>query len=276
MPEPDIHPTAIIDPLARIAPGVKIGPWCHITGDVTLGEGCILHERVTLHGPLILGARNVLYPQAAIGLEPQYRKFDPATAGAGVLIGDDNILREGVTIHRATGAHPTTLGHRNYLMVNSHLGHDVHVGNDCTFANGALIAGHAIIHDSVTFGGNAAVHQFCHIGRLVMVGGVAATSQDVPPFCTVYNTRSIRSLNIIGLRRGGYRAHIDNLQEAFDLFFLGNMSNMSALEKIEKRVGLDPLCREFIDFIRTTLSRDRKRGISPYDGSRESLADDGE
>lgn len=274
MPEPYIHPTAIVDPRARIAPGVKIGPWCRITGDVTLGDNCVLHERVTLQGPLTFGARNVLYPQVAVGLEPQDRKFNPTTAGVGVLIGDDNIFREGVTIHRATGAHPTTLGHRNYLMANSHLGHDVRVGNDCTFANGVLIAGHAVIHDSVTFGGNAAVHQFCHIGRLVMFSGVAAVTQDVPPFCTVFSTRFIGSLNTVGLRRAGYRDHLENLQEAFDLFFLGNLPNRAALERIEKRVGLDPLCKEFIDFIRTTLNRDKKRGITPYGGSRDHSEDD--
>lgn len=262
MPDPDIHPSSIIDPSVQIAPGVKIGPWCRIIGDVAIGHGCVIHERVTLKGPLRIGAGNIFYPQAAIGLEPQDRKFDPKTDGTGVVIGDHNILREGATIHRATRDKPTTIGHRNYLMANSHVGHDARIGNDCTLANGTLLAGHVTVDDRVTFGGNAVVHQFCRVGRLVMFSGVAGATQDIPPFCTVYSTRLIGSLNVVGLRRAGYREHIENLQEAFDIFFRRGLSNRVALDTIERRTGTDPLCQEFAAFIRHT-----ERGITAFGGS---------
>ncbi|MCE9589066.1 MAG: acyl-ACP--UDP-N-acetylglucosamine O-acyltransferase [Planctomycetes bacterium] len=264
MPGSDIHPTAIIDPRAELAAGVKVGPWCSITGRVVIGEGTMLHERVTLNGPLVIGRGNVFYPQSVIGLEPQDRKFAPATEGAGVVMGDENIVREGVTIHRATGAHATTLGDRNYLMVNSHVGHDVVIGNTCTFVNGSLVGGHARVGDSVTLGGNACVHQFCRMGRMSMLAGTRGVTQDVPPFCTVYNPRRISSLNLVGLRRAGYRERIENLQEAFDIFFRRGLANDTAVETIERRVGADPLCQEFIDFIRST-----KRGITAYGGSEQ-------
>src|SRR5690606_15146162 len=111
---------------------VIIGPWCNIQGNVTIGPGCEIMERVTLRGPLVIGSNNKIYPNSCIGLEPQDRKYDPAFAGSGVLIGDDNVLREGVTIHRATGKLPTTLGNNNMLMANAHLAHDCIVGNQCT------------------------------------------------------------------------------------------------------------------------------------------------
>jgi UDP-N-acetylglucosamine acyltransferase len=116
---PQIDPTAIVDRRAEIAEGVAVGPWCVVEGAVKIGAGTRLLHRVSVKGPVTVGARNVFYPGVCVGYEPQDRKFDPDFEGAGVVIGDDNIFREGVTIHRATKARPTTIGHRNYLMATT-------------------------------------------------------------------------------------------------------------------------------------------------------------
>jgi UDP-N-acetylglucosamine acyltransferase len=211
---------------------------------------------------MTIGQNNVIYPNASIGLEPQDRKYNPTHAGAGTLIGDRNIIRESVTIHRATGETPTTVGNDNYLMVNIHLAHDVVLGNHCTLVNGTLCGGHVRIEDRVILGGNSAVHQFCRVGRLAMISGTIGVTQDVPPFCTAYNTRRIGSLNRVGLRRSGLQAHVVPLSQAFDIYFRQNMSSPNAIEAIIEEVGHDPLCLEFANFIKAG-----KRGITSYSDS---------
>lgn len=258
---PTIHPTAILDDRVILADDVFIGPGCVIEGDVSIGPGTRLLHRVTLHGPLTLGANNVLYPNVCLGFAPQDMKYDHDRPGPGVVIGDGNVIREGVTIHRATKELPTTVGSRNYFMVNSHLGHDVAVGNDCTLANGVLIAGHVEIQDQAVLGGNAAVHQFCRVGRMSMISGVVAVTKDAPPFCTCYDARRVGSLNLVGLRRAGFRDHIKPLTHAFKLLYRERLMIPAALERIEREVGDDPLVAELCRFVRGS-----KRGIMRYGG----------
>jgi len=260
----DVHPTAIVDDRAQLGENVSIGPWCRIEGPVTIGDRTRLLQSVSLFGPLRLGEDNILYPGAAVGFAPQNRKSDPDIEGAGVSIGDRNVLREGVTIHRATGDQPTTLGDDGYLMVNSHLAHDCRVGDHVMLANGALLAGHVEIGDNVILGGNAAVHQFCRVGRLAMISGMSGVVMDLPPFCISYNIRRLSSLNLVGLRRAGDRQHIRPLQEAFNLFFRRGLPTQSALQKIEDAVGDDPLVQEFVTFVRRS-----ERGITVYSDSSE-------
>ena len=252
-----IHPTAIVDERAKLADDVIVGPWCLIEGDVELGPGCVLYERVSLRGPLKVGPGNRFYPHAVIGLEPQDRNVNPS--GHGIVIGEGNWFREGVTIHPSTSDHPTAVGDRNYLMANSHLAHDVRIGNDCNFANGVLLAGHAHVADRVTLGGNAVVHQFARIGRLSMMSGVAGIVKDLPPFCTVYRTRVVSSLNIVGLRRAGLREHIRPLKKAFEILFMSRHTNARAVERIETELGDHPLCVELAAFVRAST-----RGILVY------------
>ena len=254
-----IHSTAIIDPAAKIDPTVQIGPGCIIQGPVQIGAGTRLICRVTLDGAVHIGQRNVLYPQVCIGFAPQHREFDPKTEGSGVTLGNENILREGVTIHRASGPTPTTIGDRNYLMVNSHLGHDVQMGNEGTLANGALVGGHCTLGDRVLIGGNAGVHQFCRMGRLSIISGAAGIVKDLPPFCCVYALRCLGSLNLVGLRRARLHPHIDALNHAFDLLYRNQHSNAIAIKLIEQQLGHDPLCMELAEFVRTT-----KRGITSH------------
>jgi UDP-N-acetylglucosamine acyltransferase len=231
-----------------------------VQGPVKLGAGTRVMERVTLHAPLTMGTGNVIYPNATVGIEPQDRKYDPAKGTGGVVIGNDNRIREGATVHRSTGATPTKMGDRNLLMANGHVAHDVVIGNDCTLANGVLIAGHVTIEDRAILGGNAAVHQFCRVGRMAMLSGVAGIVQDLPPFCVVYETRKLGSLNLVGLRRAGYREHIRPLSHAFEIFFKGRHAAAKALEIIERDCGGDPLCAEFVAFVRGS-----QRGITSYE-----------
>ncbi len=258
---PNVHSTAIMAHDVQLADDVCIGPWCVIEGPVTIGPGCRLMERVSIRGPLIMGVNNAVYPSACLGFPPQDRKYNPDKPGAGVRIGDNNVLREGVTIHRATGDRPTTVGNDNYLMCAVHLGHDAVVSNRCTLANQVLLAGHVVVQNQVTMGGNAVVHQYCRLGRLVMMSGAMGVVQDIPPFCVVYNHRMVGSLNLVGLRRAGLREHIEPLQRAFTILYRTRHTTPVALEMIDREKLDDPLVDELIEFVRTT-----KRGITPYSG----------
>ncbi|MEX2216009.1 MAG: acyl-ACP--UDP-N-acetylglucosamine O-acyltransferase [Phycisphaeraceae bacterium] len=258
----NIHPSALIDPQVKLADDVYIGPGCVMRGAITIGAGCKLHGNVYLEGPLTMGTNNRVYPFACLGFAPQDHKFDPATPGAGVAIGDGNVFREGFTLHRATGKEPTRIGNRGFYMVNSHVAHDCITGDGVTLVNGALLAGHVRIGDNAVIGGNSVVHQFVRIGRMAMMGGGIGVMQEIPPFCVVRNDRVVASLNIIGLRRSGLRQHIVPLKKAFEIIFKSGHSNTRAAERIEIELAGDPLCAEMAAFIRST-----KRGICQYDTS---------
>jgi UDP-N-acetylglucosamine acyltransferase len=230
-----------------------------ISGKVSVGPDCRLIGNVYLKGPLTLGKANVIYPFSCIGFAPQDRKFDGDSDGAGTVVGDDNIFREGVTIHRATGEVPTTVGHRNYFMGNSHAAHDAIVGNDCYFTNGSLLAGHVVIGDRVILGGNAGVAQRVRIGRMSMIAGAEGVTLDVPPFCMCHHTRQVSGLNLIGLRRAGYREHIEPLKEAFDILYRQGHTRPRAVEFIRQQLPADPLVQEFAEFVASSV-----RGITDY------------
>lgn len=249
---PEIHPTATVDSKASLAEDVFIGPHCIIQGPAALGAGTRLIAHVHLQGPLQLGQHNTIYPYVCLGLEPQDRKFVLGSSTAGLEVGDHNTFREYTTIHAATGQQPTTVGHHNYFMVNSHLGHDVRIGDHNTLANGALVGGHVHIGDHVTLGGNAVIQQFCRVGRLAMLSGAMGITRDLPPFCMVYNSRRISSLNVVGLRRAGYRDSIPALKQAFDLLFRSRLATSTAADQIRQQLADDALCLELAEFVQTS------------------------
>lgn len=236
---PQVHPSAVIDPRAELADDVIVGPGCVVEGAVRIGAGTRLIGHVYLIGPVSVGCRNTLYPFVCIGFEPQDRKFDMASSSAGVVIGDDNLLRESVTIHRASqGEHPTRLGDGNMLMTNAHLGHDVCVGDGCTLASGALLGGHSQVGDAVTVAGNAAIHQFCRLGRLSFIGGLSGSAKDVLPFAMVTGMNAVVGLNVVGLRRSGVaRPSIDAVSSAYRTIYLEGHTLPVARERLGQQAA---------------------------------------
>ncbi len=252
----NIHSSSVIDDQVQLADGVTVGPFCVIQGPVTIGEGTRLISHVTLKGPITIGKDNTFYPGVSIGFSPQSRRVSPDEIKAGVAIGDANIFREGVTIHRASCETPTTVGNENYLMVNAHLGHDVVLEDRCTLANAVLMSGHVHMASDVNIGGNTALHQFCCIGRLAMVSGTQGLVHDVPPFCTVHRpAHGGVSLNLIGLRRAGLNEHIEALKKAFRILYRQKHTNKVAIARIEEELSDDPLVMELADFVKNVSTR---------------------
>ena len=259
-PMPQIHPSAIVDDQATLAEDVVVGPHCVIEGAVTLGPGTRLVGQCYLKGPMTLGRGNTVYPFATLGFEAQDWKADPDHAGPGTVIGDGNVFRENVSIHRASkDEHPTTLGDKNYFMACSHVAHDCVIGSNCMFANSALLGGHCEVGDNVILAGNSGAQQFCRIGRISMIGGAEGITMDLPPFCMIHHTKQVSALNLIGLRRAGLRQHIAPLREAFNLYYRSGIPGGKALDMIDAQLGDDPCVKEFSGFI-----RESKRGVTAY------------
>jgi UDP-N-acetylglucosamine acyltransferase len=217
---------------------------------------------VQLEGPLRLGARNLLFPFATLGLAPQDTGFPPDEPGAGLVIGDDNVFRESVTIHRATSREtPTRVGSANYWMVNTHAGHDCQIGSRCVFANGTLLAGHVEVGDGVVTGGNVAVHQHCRVGRGALISGTMGLNKDLPPFFTLTGGNIAGSLNLVGMRRSGMPGHeIDDVRWVFKILYRKGLSTKRAVEELRTRAER-PIVAEYLDFIAAT-----RRGIVPGEG----------
>ena len=201
----EIHPTACVDPSARLGDGVRVGPGAVIGRDSEIGPG----SRVDAHGIVgpftVLGARCHVFSFAVVGASAQDRRTDPDEPHR-LICGESNLFREGVTVSRGTahGGGLTRLGSGNLLMTRSHVGHDCELGDHNTLANGVSLAGHVRVGDRVTFGGHAAVHQFARIGDLALIAANAMVSRDVPPFCIAAGDRATaRGLNVTGLRRAG-------------------------------------------------------------------------
>ena len=200
-----IHPSAIVDPKSKIAGNVTVGPCAVIDAGVSVGANCRIGPHVHLTGHTIIGANNVFHSGCVIGDSPQDLKYkDEPTR---LTIGDDNVFREHVTVHRSNKlAEETVIGSNNFFMANSHVGHNCHIGNWVILANGALLGGHVEIGDRAFISGNCMVHQFVRIGTLVLMQGGSGASKDVPPYTIVSGINSICGLNIIGLRRAGFSA----------------------------------------------------------------------
>lgn len=251
-----IHPTAQIDPAARLAPDVTVGAFAVIEGPVTLGAGCVVQPHAQLIGPLTAGPGNNFGRNCVIGGAPQHLAADGI--GADVILGANNTFRESVTINRGSGPGKVTrLGDGNYLMAGSHVGHDCVVGNRCIFANNALLAGHVTVADNVFLSGNAAVHQFCRVGRLAMLGGVSAATQDLLPFMLHQGHNQVFGANVVGMRRAGMPpAEISAIRQAYRIIVLSGNLIPVALERCEMEFPESVAVRELVDFARQT-----KRGV---------------
>lgn len=205
------------------------------------------------------GANNFVGYGAVLGKSPQHRGYKGEPTA--LCIGSGNVFREFVTVHRGTvqGNGLTTIGDRNMFMIGSHLGHDARVGDDCTVVNNALVAGHVVLEDGCILSGHTAVQQRVRVGRLAMIGGMGATSKDIPPFILQQGQNCVTGLNVIGMRRAGLsHQSIDAMRQAFRIFYREGRSQTAALARIEADLGSVPQVIEFVTFI-----RESKMGINP-------------
>jgi len=246
-----IHTTAVIDKTAQLGDNVTVEPYVVIEADVVIGNDCWLGAHCVIKGHTRLGQRNRIAEHAIIGGEPQDVSFRPCESQ--VWIGDDNCLREGVTIHRATKAGGATrIGNGNYLMAYAHIAHDCTLGNHVIFANGATLAGHVQVGDRAFLSGYVVVHQFCRIGKYAMITGLSAVRQDCLPFIVgAGNPAHARSLNIVGLRRGGFDSEqIRALKHAYTVLLRSGEPLQKALQRLQDSES--SLVQELLAFVQSS------------------------
>lgn len=230
----DIHPLAAVSPDAELGRDVSVGPFCVIESGVRIGDGCRLASHVVVHRDTTLGANNQIFEGAIVGGVPQHVQVPPVIGR--LVIGDDNIIREHVTIHRAMKEDAATrIGNQNFLMVGAHVAHDCVLGNNIIIANGTGLCGHVTIEDRAFLSGMVGIHQFCRVGRLAMVGGMARVTRDVPPFVMIDgSTDSVVGINRVGLRRAGFTVQeINQLKEAYRLIYRSGLPWNSILERLQ-------------------------------------------
>jgi UDP-N-acetylglucosamine acyltransferase len=233
----DLHPTAVVDRHAELAPDVVVGPYAIVEAGVILGSRCVLHPHAVVRGPAVLGPGNVVHPFAVIGGQPQAKRH---AGGPGRLeIGGHNVFREHVTVHGGTEGRSTRIGDHNLFMVGSHVAHDVEIGSHCVLANAVQLAGHTVVEDWVTFGGLSGVAQFVRIGESAFVAAAAACERHVPPFVVVQGDRArVRGLNVVGLRRRGIAEEsIAALRAAVRKLWMSGTPRAQALEALKSETN---------------------------------------
>lgn len=259
MSEVKVHPTAIVHPNARVAEGVEIGAYSVVGEHVTIGKDTKIASHVLIEGWTAIGERNRIFPFSSIGMPPQdigYKNEETY-----VIIGNDNVIRECATVHRATTKEDrrTVIGDKNFLMAYSHVAHDCKLGNNVIMANSVALGGHIIIGDHAILGGIVAVHQFVRIGAYSIIGGQSAVSQDISPFVSAAGNRAkLYGLNLVGLKRKGFSdAVIANLKKAYKIIFRSGLTQEEAISKTLTDFPDSTEVKILVDFIRSS-----KRGIT--------------
>ena len=253
-----IHSTAIVEEGARIAEGCHIGPYCIIGPNVTLGQGCTLHSHIVIAGHTELGEANTIYPFASIGLQSQDLKHSGGTTHT--RIGNHNAFREYVTVHSATNdGDATVIGSDNNLLAYTHVAHDCQLGDHIVMSNVATLAGHVTVEDRAIIGGIAAVHQFCRIGTMSIIGGCSKVVQDIPPYMLADGNPTItRALNKEGLKRNdvseGSQAA---LKQAHRILFRENLTFTKGIDKTRAEVPASEEIKHLLAFIESS-----QRGIA--------------
>lgn len=250
-----IHPTAQVDPQAVLGPGTRVDAFAVVGPDVTLGAGCRLHAHAVVEGPTVMGSGNRVFPFACLGMEPQDLKY--AGERTTLLIGDRNVFRENVTVHRGTagGGGETRIGSDNLLMAGTHVAHDCRVGDRIIFANGATLAGHVTVGDGATIGAYSGVHQFCRIGRHAYIGGYTVVTQDAAPFLLTVGGRdaSTHGVNVIGLERKQFpRESIQALRTAYRTLFRAGLTLEQATARLQTEMGRQADVMELVEFMATS------------------------
>ena len=254
----EIHPTAVIQEGARIGEGCRIGPYCVIGPNVILGTGCELHSHVVIDGHTEIGSENTFYPFASIGLRTQDLKWDGGTTWT--RVGSNNTFREYVTIHSATAdGDATVIGSHNNLLAYTHVAHDCQLGDYIIMSNVGTLAGHVIVEDRAIVGGLAAVHQFCRIGTMSIIGGCSKVVQDVPPYMMLDgNPATTRTLNKEGLKRNGVNEDTQkSMRQAYRILFRSEQTFTNAVKQVRADVATSPELEHLLAFIESS-----ERGIA--------------
>lgn len=260
MSRAQIHPTAIVDPGAKLEKDVEIGPYSIIGPHVVIGQNTIVASHVVIEGDVTIGRGNFISPGAIIGTAPQDLGFSPERKTR-VEMGNDNVIREYCTIHRGTAeGSATKIGNKNFLMVGAHLGHNCEIGNNVIIANNCLLGGYVRIDDDAFLGGGCVFHQFMRVGRLAITQGSSGFGKDIPPFVIAAERNYVFGLNVVGLRRAGFSAQDrDEIKAAFKLLYTSGLNISQALDKAAT-MKFGGAAQEFFDFV----ARTKKRGICPY------------
>jgi UDP-N-acetylglucosamine acyltransferase len=252
-----IHPTAVIHPQARVGDRTRIGPYCVIGEHVQIGDECHLHSHVVVDGHTVIGHRNQLFPFTSVGLQTQDLKWNGGITHT--LIGDDNTFREFVTVNSATAdGESTVIGSRNHILATSHIAHNAVLGNDIIISC-AVMAGHVTLEDRAVIGGLAAIHQFCRIGRMAIVGGCSKVVQDIPPFMLADgNPATVRTVNRVGLERNQVSVEAQAaLKQAHRLLFREGLTMTNAISRIEAELPPLEEIQHLVAFVRSS-----QRGIA--------------
>jgi UDP-N-acetylglucosamine acyltransferase len=257
MAKQKIHRTAIVASNAKLADGVQIGPYCIIGKGVKIGKNTRLMSHVVIE-ETEMGSDCIVYPFTTIGVPPQDVEYKGEKTK--VKIGDRNMIREYITIHRASvrGDKVTEVGSDNFLMAYVHIAHDCKIGDAVTIANAAMLAGHVSVEDYVVIGGLVAVHQFTRIGAYAMVGGFSGVGQDIPPYMTASGSRAkLYGLNAIGLKRRGFNESlIKDLKRAYKILFRSKLTLREAIDKVKRDTKKSKEIDHLIHFL-----NQNKRGI---------------
>lgn len=255
-----IHKTAIVHRDAEVPADCEVGPYCVVGAGVSLGDGCVLRSHVVLEGPSAIGKKNEFYPFCSVGQRSQDLKYKGEPTH--LVVGDENSFREFVTVNRATATGTkTVIGNRNHFLAYAHVAHDCVLGNGIVMSNCGTLAGHVVVEDHAIVGGLAAVHQFCRIGAMAIIGGCSKVVQDIPPFMLADgNPAEVRTINKVGLERHGVdEAARKALHAAFKLLYRESGLNIGdAVAKIRKDLPdlaeVRHLC-EFVDRSERGISR---------------------
>ena len=260
-----VHPNAFVDSSAELHDGVTISQGAIVGPNVTIGEGTEIGPNAVISGRTQIGRNNKVFPNVFIGLNPQDLKYKGAPTE--VIIGDNNTLRECVTINKATNqGEKTIIGNNNLLMAYTHIGHNCELGNSIVLSNGVQVAGHVKVEDKAIIGGCLGIHQFVHIGYLAMIGGMTRVDRDVPPFCLAEgHPGRLRGLNRVGIKRSGLMENKDFdlklLQSNWNLLFKSNDAISNSLENV-MRGQLDFSSAKLCSFLKESISKER-RGPMP-------------
>lgn len=248
-----ISPLAYIDPEAKIGENCEIGPFCFIDKNVVIGDNNVIMNNVSILYGARIGNGNTFFPGAVISAVPQDLKFKGEETTT--LIGDNNKIRENVTIHRGTASKGTTIvGSNNLLMETVHVAHDCVIGSNCIVGNSTKFAGEVVVDDCAVISAAVLVHQFCHIGSYVMVQGGSRSSKDIPPFITAAREPiSYTGLNLVGLRRRGFsNERIENIHNAYRLIYTSNLNVSDALVRIKAELEMNDDIKYIVNFIESS------------------------